>query len=139
MLPSFFLCGYAALFLQVPGFSDLCKNKTAQSKLTMNSINLTPQQIFNAVIFDDAPVIVSGISKAEYNSLRVAMLRRFSTFKQSALNFDAAGYEERYIQCSYDSIAEQGTFALKLKEEALRKSYAVMLATDSASENLKNL
>ena len=105
----------------------------------MDSTNLTPQQIFNAVIFDDAPVIVSGISKAEYESLRVGMLRRFYVFKQSALNFDAAGYGEKYVQCSYDSIAEQGTFALKSKEEALRKSYAVILATDSASENLKNL
>lgn len=105
----------------------------------MNSLNLTPQQIFNAVIFDESPVIVSGISRREYDSLRVAMLRRFSTFKQSALNFDAEGdegYNAKYIQCSYDSIAEQGTFALKLKDEALRKSYAVLLSADSASENL---
>lgn len=102
----------------------------------MNSLNLTPQQIFNAVIFDESPVIVSGISRREYDSLRVAMLRRFSTFKQSALNFDAEGYGEKYIQCSYDPIAEQGTFVLKLKEEALRKSYAVVLTPDSASENL---
>ena len=102
----------------------------------MNAQNLPPQQIFNAVIFDEAPVIVSNISRREYDSLRVAMLRRFATFKQSALNFDAEGYGEKYIQCSYDSIAEQGTFALKLKDEALRKSYAVLLSADSASENL---
>ena len=100
----------------------------------MNAHNLTPQQIFNAVIFDEAPVIVSNISRREHDSLRVAMLRRFATFKQSALNFDAEGYGEKYIQCSYDPIAEQGTFALKLKEESLKKSYAVLF-TDPV-ENL---
>jgi hypothetical protein len=89
------------------------------------SLDLTPQQIFNAVLFDEAPVSVLDISRNEYESMRVSLIRRFKTYKSTALNFDAEGYADKYIQASYDAPARKGTFSLQTMELRLRKRYTV--------------
>lgn len=89
------------------------------------SLHLTPQQIFNAVLFDGAPVSVLDISRNEYESMRVSLIRRFKTYKTTALNFDAEGYADKYIQASYDAPARKGTFSLQPMQLSLRKRYTV--------------
>ena len=88
------------------------------------SLNLTPQQIFNAVLFDEAPVSVLDISRNEYESMRVSLIRKFKLFKASA-PFGAEGYVDKYIQASYDAPARKGTFSLQPMQLSLRKRYTV--------------
>lgn len=81
---------------------------------------MTLQQIFNRIVAEKGIASVAFNSRAEYDSVRVSLLRKF---RDSLALFYAAGidgYSDTYVSCSYDSATGLGTFMVKSKAQAQR-------------------
>lgn len=88
---------------------------------------MTLQDIFNAVVLSGETVNIPFADASSYNSLRVALLRKFKGYRDSCQSIGMDAYNGVYISCSRDA-SGVGSFVLKPLEESkrVRKQYAAL-------------
>lgn len=65
------------------------------------------QSLFNAVVLEGETVQISGLSPSEYNSVRVALIRKFSAYRSQCMALGIPGYDNKYMRCSHaDGVSE---------------------------------
>jgi hypothetical protein len=92
--------------------------------------NMTLQEIFNTVVMNDEQLIIPFADRRSYDSLRVALVRKFSTYRKQCQSVGVTSYDDRFVSCSVvcdaDAGTTAGTFGLKWREDSkrVRKEYA---------------
>jgi len=86
----------------------------------------TLQEIFNAVVLEEQTLTVNT-SKREYESLRVALVRKFSNYRTQCQLVGISSYDDRYVQCSFDKAVQEASFRIAWREDSKRtpKDYLI--------------
>ena len=71
----------------------------------------TLQSVFNDVLSGETLTVLHN-TKAEYESMRSALLRKFRRLKEDMEKLGYDTYAGKFIQCRYDSIEVSGTYTL---------------------------
>ncbi len=93
---------------------------------------MTLQEIFNTVVMNDEQLTINFPDKRSYDNLRVALVRKFSSYRRQCQEVGIPSYDDRFISCTpvcdAESGATTGTFQLKWLEESkrVRKQYAAL-------------
>lgn len=89
---------------------------------------MTLQEIFNTVVMNDEPLAVPCASKRAYESLRVALLRKFSRHRIACQRIGITSYDDKFVSTSYSESKATAYFAMLWKEESKRvkPAYAVL-------------
>lgn len=87
---------------------------------------MTLQEIFNAVVMNDELVSVMLTDRKTYDSLRVALVRKFSNYRAVCQQAGIESYDGRFLSCTY--LESTASFSMKWKEESKRvaKDYQVL-------------
>lgn len=90
--------------------------------------NVTLQDIFNMVVMNDEAVAIPLESKRAYENLRVALVRKFSRYRQQCQNIGLASYDDKFVSATYDPTQGLASFSLKWKEDGKRvpKEYSIL-------------
>jgi hypothetical protein len=59
------------------------------------------QSLFNTVVLEGETVEILDMSTAEYNSLRVALVRKFSAYRSQCMSLGIPGYDDKYLRCNF--------------------------------------
>lgn len=81
---------------------------------------MTLQDIFNSVVMNDEPMAVPCASRRAYESLRVALLRKFATHRAKSQRLGIASYDDKFICASYNEQKASASFVMLWKEESKR-------------------
>lgn len=90
------------------------------------------QSIFESVVMADETVVIEFIDRKEYESLRVALVRKFTKYRALCSEAGIESYDEKYLSCLVTSNTQApglvGTFRLAWKEESKRapRDYQVL-------------
>ena len=93
---------------------------------------MTLQEIFNTVVMNDEQLIIPFQDRRSYDSLRVALVRKFSTYRKQGQSVGITSYDDRFISCTFacnvETATATGTFELKWREDSkrVRKEYAAL-------------
>jgi hypothetical protein len=82
--------------------------------------------IFHSIVAEGDTVAVPVADKRQYDNLRTALVRKFSTYRKQCQEIGLESYDDKFMSCSLDSGTLTATFSLKWKEESKRvaKQYA---------------
>lgn len=91
------------------------------------------QAIFESVVMMDETVTLAFPDRKSYESLRVALVRKYTKYRALCGEAGIESYDDRFVSCSLraDQQAEEhfvGTFRLAWKEESKRvpRDYQVL-------------
>lgn len=83
------------------------------------------QSLFNSIVMDGETITVSGLSKKEYESLRVMLVRKFLAYKAQCQSIGMETYDDKFLKCVFRSDSSQATFRLCNTTEHRRKMWQV--------------
>jgi hypothetical protein len=81
---------------------------------------MNTSDIFNRLLCDDTVQV--ALDANGYNTLRVAMLRKFKTINEQYLSVGINAYEDSYMQCTYESATGIATFKITPNKERKRRN-----------------
>ena len=81
------------------------------------------QSLFNSLVMDSETVRVTGLSKKEYDSLRVMLVRKFVAYKAQCSSIGMETYEDKFLKCVYTAAEQAGVFRLCSTTEHKRKMF----------------
>lgn len=86
------------------------------------------QDIFNTVIINDESVAVPGLTRKQYESLRVSLLRKFAAYRKQCQAVGILSYDDRYVSFSFDVSTSTAAVQMRWKDESKRvpKDYKVL-------------
>jgi hypothetical protein len=108
--------------------------QSGHSLFKKEHVTMTLQEIFNTVVMDDEQLTINLPDKRAYDNLRVALVRKFSGYRQQCQAVGIPSYDDKYLSCSFAATGEPGTgtstgtFQLKWREDSkrVRKEYAAL-------------
>lgn len=74
---------------------------------------------------DGEAIRVTGLSKKEYDSLRVMLVRKFVAYKAQCSNIGMETYDDKFLKCVYAAAEQAGVFRLCDTTEHKRKMFTV--------------
>jgi len=85
------------------------------------------QSLFNSIVMDGETISVSGLSKKEYDSLRVMLVRKFLAYKTQCQSIGMETYDEKFMKCTYKVSENLAEFRLCNTTDKRGKTYTVQV------------
>lgn len=80
---------------------------------------MTLSDLFNQLLAGDTVSVV--ITQRQYNSLRVALLRKFKLYADQCAGMGIEEFSEQYVSCKFNSVQTVGTFKLAYTDTKQRR------------------
>lgn len=79
------------------------------------------QHIFNRIVGDGESLAIELPDRKAFDSLRVMLVRKFSSYVELCSGVGMEEYNDKYMACAWDNATRTATFKMADKSEATRK------------------